>query len=298
MLRYAAIDIGSNAVRMLFQQIYESENGTIFKKMSLVRLPIRLGEDSFLKGEITAVKEEKLVHMAHAFTHLCTIFEVQNYLASATSAMRDSKNGAAIMARIKDEAGVDIKIIPGDDEAEVLYESIFNTGKIDDDKTYMFIDVGGGSTEINIFANGERKAWKSFNIGTIRLKEGIQKEEEWDVYAKWLRENAEKYQPEYMVGTGGNINKIYKLCGLADWQMLHRTDLQDKIEFLKQFTPKELIEKFDIRDDRADVIVHGANIYHRAMMEAGINEIIVPKVGLADGLIRRAYYANKEKNKQ
>lgn len=295
MLRYASIDIGSNAVRMLFQQIYENENGTIFKKMSLVRLPIRLGDDSFLKGEITPSKEDKLVHMAHAFIHLCTIFEVQNYLASATSAMRDSKNGASIMERIKNETGVDIKIIPGDDEAEVLYESIFNTGKIDDDKTYMLIDVGGGSTEINIFANGERKAWKSFNIGTIRLKEGILKNEEWNVFSEWLQENAKKYKPQYMVGTGGNINKIYKLCGLADWQMLHRNDLHDKIEFLKQFTPKELIEQFDIRDDRADVIVHGANIYHRAMVEAGIEEMIVPKVGLADGLIRRAYYANKEK---
>lgn len=298
MLRYASIDIGSNAVRMLFQQIYESENGTtIFKKMSLVRLPIRLGDDSFLKGEITPSKEEKLVHMAHAFKHLCTIFEVQDYLASATSAMRDSRNGNEIMKRIEQEVGVAIKIIPGDDEAEVLYESIFNTGKIDDDKTYMFIDVGGGSTEINIFANGERKAWKSFNIGTIRLKEGIQKADEWDVFSSWLNEKSLEFKPQYMVGTGGNINKIYKLCGLADWQMLNRNDIHDKIEFLKQFTPKELIEKFDIRDDRADVIVHGANIYHRAMIEAGIEEMIVPKVGLADGLIRRAYYANKEKNK-
>lgn len=295
MLRYAAIDIGSNAVRMLFQHIYESDNGPIFKKMSLVRLPIRLGDDSFLNGEITPKKEEKLVQMAHAFKHLCNIFEVQDYLASATSAMRDSKNGGEIMARIQNEIGVEIKIIPGDDEAEVLYESIFNTGKIDDDKTYMLIDVGGGSTEINIFANGERKAWKSFNIGTIRLKEGIQKEEEWEIFGQWLRENSAKYKPEYMVGTGGNINKIYKLCGLADWQMLHRNDIGDKIDFLKQFTPKELIEQFDIRDDRADVIVHGASIYYRAMQEANIEEMIVPKVGLADGLIRRAYYANKEK---
>ena len=159
----------------------------------------------------------------------------------------------------------------------------------------MLIDVGGGSTEINIFANGERKAWKSFNIGTIRLKEGIQKEEEWDIFGEWLRENSAKYKPEYMVGTGGNINKIYKLCGLADWQMLHRNAINEKIEFLKQFTTKELIEQFDIRDDRADVIVHGANIYYRAMQEADIEEMIVPKVGLADGLIRRAYYASKEK---
>ena len=295
MLRYASIDIGSNAVRMLFQQIYESENGTIFKKMSLVRLPIRLGEDSFIKGEITTKKEEKLVHMAHAFNHLCSIFEVQNYLASATSAMRDAKNGKSIIERIKQEVGVDIKIIPGDDEAEVLYESIFNTGKLDQDKTYMFIDVGGGSTEINIFSKGQRVAWKSFNIGTIRLKEGIQNEAEWDVYSQWLQENAAKYKPEYMVGTGGNINKIYKLCGLADWQMLHRNQIKEKIDFLKQFTPKELVEQFDIRDDRADVIVYGANVYHRAMVEANIQEIIVPKVGLADGLIRRAYYAQKEK---
>ncbi len=293
MLRYAAIDIGSNAVRMLFQQIYENENGTIFKKMSLVRLPIRLGDDAFLKGEITKPKEDKLLHMANAFVHLCSIFEVENYLASATSAMRDSKNGGRIIERISKETGVNINIIPGDVEAEVLYESIFNTGKIDENKTYMLIDVGGGSTEINIFAKGERKAWKSFNIGTIRLKEGIQDEKEWEVFSKWLKENAALYQPEYMVGTGGNINKIYKLCGLMDWQMLRQSDIEEKIEFLKQFTPTELVNQFDIRDDRADVIVHGASIYNRAMIEANIEEMIVPKVGLADGLIRRAYFSKK-----
>ncbi len=294
MLRYAAIDIGSNAVRMLFEQIYETESGTIFKKMSLVRLPIRLGDDAFLKGEITKSKEEKLVHMAHAFNHLCSIFEVQNYLASATSAMRDSKNGGRIIDRINQEVGVKIEIIPGDVEAEVLYESIFNTGKIDDDKTYMLIDVGGGSTEINIFASGERKEWKSFNIGTIRLKEGIQNEQEWEVFSKWLQDKSALYKPEYMIGTGGNINKIYKLCGLMDWQMLHQRQIHEKIEFLKQFTPEQLISQFDIRDDRADVIVHGASIYLRAMQEANIEEMIVPKVGLADGLIRRAYFSNKQ----
>ncbi len=293
MLRFAAIDIGSNAMRMLFEQVYETPNGPVFKKLSLVRLPVRLGEDAFLHGKISPKKESHLIDMAHSFRHLCSIFEVDDFQATATSAMRDAENGKEIIERIKNEIGIEIRIIPGEEEAMLLYESIFNTGTIDIEKTYMFIDVGGGSTEINFYSKGERKEWRSFNIGTVRFKEGLMADNAFDEFDTWISEMADKYQPDFAVGTGGNINKIYKLCGLKNWETLSRTALKEQIKFLKQFSEEELISKFDIKSDRADVIVPGGNIYKRAMKVANIDEMIVPKVGLADGLIRRMYLASK-----
>lgn len=294
MLRFAAIDIGSNAMRMLFEQVYETANGPIFKKLSLIRLPVRLGEDAFLHGEISEKKEDHLMSMAHSFKHLCSIFEIDEYRATATSAMRDSTNGMQIIQRIKEEVGIEIQIIPGEEEAKILYESIFNTGKIDKTLTYMFIDVGGGSTEINFYANGERKEWRSFDIGTVRLKEGVTKKQTFEEFEDWIKKTAQKYKPAFAVGTGGNINKLYKLCGLKDWATLTRKELHEKIDFLKKYTPEEMVNKFDIKADRADVIIPGGTLYHDAMKLAGIKEMIVPKVGLPDGLIRRMYLSSKK----
>lgn len=294
MLRYAAIDIGSNAMRMLFQQVYETSNGPIFKKLSLIRLPVRLGDDAFLKGEICEKKTEHLIDMAYSFKHLCRIFEVDEYQATATSAMREASNGMEIISRIRNEVGIDISIIPGEEEANILCESIFNTGKVDLESTYLMIDVGGGSTEINIVENGERKEWESFNIGAVRLKEGLVQQAEKDRFDNWLKSISEKYQLNYAVGTGGNINKIYKLCGLKDWAYLNTEDLSNKIDFLSTLSTTEMIEYHDIKPDRADVIVDGGSIYLQAMKSSGIESMIVPKVGLPDGLIRRMYYADKD----
>lgn len=291
---FASIDIGSNAIRMLFEQVYETNNGPIFKKLSLVRLPVRLGEDAFVKGEISKKKEKKVLHIAHSFKHLCEVFEVDAYLATATSAMRDAENGNEIIRQIKDETGIDVRIIPGEEEAQILYESIFNTGKIENNKSYVFIDVGGGSTEINLFENGVREKWSSFNLGTVRLKEGIQDEREWGRMEKWIKKNIKSEKPDFAVGTGGNINKIYKLCGLGEWKTLSRDVLNEKIKELATYSQKELIEKFELKNDRADVIVEGGEIYLRAMKAAKVKEMIVPKVGLSDGLIRRMYMESKK----
>lgn len=289
MLRFAAIDIGSNAMRILFEQVIETPDGPIFKKLSLIRLPVRLGDDAFLRGSISKKKEEHLIDLAHAYNHLSRIFEVDHFRATATSAMRDSSNGPAIIERIKSEVGIDIEIIPGEEEAQILYESIFNTGKIDEAKSYMFIDVGGGSTEINFYENGERKKWRSFDLGSVRLKEGVVKEETIKEFESWISENAKIFKPAYAVGTGGNINKLYKLCGLVNWKNLHRNKLKKQIDFLETISQEEMINKHDIKPDRADVIVPGGMVYFQAMKVAGIAEMIVPKVGLADGLIRRLY---------
>ncbi len=291
---YASIDIGSNAIRMLFEQVYETKKGPIFKKLSLVRLPVRLGEDAFVNGEISTKKAEKILHIVHSFKHLCEVYEVDDYLATATSAMRDSNNGNEIIREIKKETDIDIRIIPGEEEAKILYESIFNTGKIDNNKSYVFIDVGGGSTEINLFENGVREKWKSFNLGTVRLKEGIQDEREWGRMEKWIKKNIKSEKPDFAVGTGGNINKIYKLCGLGDWKTLSRDVLSAKVKELSAFTQKELIEKLELKYDRADVIVWGGEIYLRAMKAAKVKEMIVPKVGLSDGLIRRMYLDSRK----
>ncbi len=291
---YASIDIGSNAIRMLFEQVYETKKGPVFKKLSLVRLPVRLGEDAFVHGEISKKKARKVLHIAHSFKHLCEVFEVDAYLATATSAMRDAENGQEILKQVEDETGITVRIIPGEEEASILYESIFNTGKIEQNKSYVFIDVGGGSTEINLFENGVREKWKSFNLGTVRLKEGIQDEKEWDRMEKWIKKNIKSEKPDFAVGTGGNINKIYKLCGLGDWKVLTRDTLSAKMQELAAYSTKELIEKYELKPDRADVILNGGEIYLRAMKAAKVKEMIVPKVGLSDGLIRRMYLKGKK----
>lgn len=296
MLRYAAIDIGSNAMRMLFQQVYLTPNGPIFKKLSLIRLPVRLGEDAFLQGKICEKKAQHLVDMAHSFRHLCAIFEVDQYRATATSAMREASNGLDIIGRIREEAKIDIRIIPGEEEASILCEAIFNTGKIDTEHTYLMVDVGGGSTEINFYVRGERLEWQSFNIGAVRLKEGLVRSEDLAEMDRWIKEKSGIYQPDYAIGTGGNINKLYKLCDLKDWAMLPSFILEDKIEFLRGLSYDEMISNHDIKPDRADVIVDGGSLYLRVMEVANIAEMIVPKVGLPDGLIRQIYLETQKLN--
>jgi exopolyphosphatase/guanosine-5'-triphosphate,3'-diphosphate pyrophosphatase len=294
MHKYAAIDIGSNAVRMLFEQVYEKPNGPVFKKLSLIRLPIRLGEDAFMQQRISEEKEKQLMHMAQAFTHLVSVFKISEYRAAATSAMRESINGPDIIANIENDTGVKIEIIDGAEEARILYESVFNTGKITANESYMFIDVGGGSTEINFFINGERKAWNSFDLGSVRLFSGIQDPAARNNMEQFIEKHAKELNPRYAVGTGGNINKLYKLCGGKNWRMLRRKELKQKINFLKQYSTVEMVNNFDIKSDRADVIIPGGSIYVQAMKVAGIKKMIVPKVGLADGLIREIYYSKKK----
>lgn len=276
-------------MRMLFQQVYITPNGPIFKKLSLIRLPVRLGEDAFVQGKICEKKAQHLVDMAHSFRHLCAIFEVDDYRGTATSAMRDAANGMDIIARIRDEAHIDIEIIPGEEEASILCEAIFNTGKIDTEHTYVMVDVGGGSTEINFYVRGERLDWQSFNIGAVRLKEGLVHAQDIAEMETWIREKSRVYQPDFAIGTGGNINKLYKLCDLKDWAMLPAGMLADKIEYLRGLSFDEMINNHDIKPDRADVIVDGGSLYLSVMKAAGVPEMIVPKVGLPDGLIRRMF---------
>lgn len=288
-MRFAAIDIGSNGVRLLFQEVYQINGKPTFKKLSLVRLPIRLGDDAFLYNRISDKKAHQLIKMAKAFKHLKDVFEVIDYRACATSAIRDSENGPELIARILKETGISISVIDGSIEAEILFESIFSTNKMKTDESYMFIDVGGGSTEINFYVNGERVEWKSFNVGTIRIKEKILNEGVWSEMSEWIAKRSKEYKTRFAVGTGGNINKLYKMCGYKNWEHLEIEVLAEKLKWLKGFSVEQLIEEHGLRDYRADVIVPGGKIYLKAMESAGLDKMIVPKVGLADGLIRRMY---------
>ena len=213
-MRFASIDIGSNGVRLLFEEVYENDSKPVFKKLSLVRLPIRLGADVFKHKRISEKNVSNLIKMTQAFKHLRDIYGVEDYYACATSAMRDSDNGMEVIHRILQKTGINIEVIDGSKEADILFDSIFATGKLDVKKSYMFVDVGGGSTEINFYRKGERKAWKSFNVGTIRMKDGIQSEKSWSKLMNWVEEKSKMYEPDFAVGTGGNINKLYKLSGL------------------------------------------------------------------------------------
>ncbi len=288
-MRFAAIDIGSNGVRLLFQEVYQINGKPTFKKLSLVRLPIRLGDDAFLYNRISDKKAHQLIKMAKAFKHLKDVFEVVDYRACATSAIRDSENGPELIARILKETGISINVIDGGIEAGILFESIFSTNKLKTDESYMFIDVGGGSTEVNFYVDGERMEWKSFNVGTIRIKEGILNDEVWEEMGEWISARSKEYKTKYAVGTGGNINKLYKLCGYKNWETLEIDVLAEKLEWLKGYSVEEMIEELGLKAYRADVIVPGGSIYLKAMESAGLNKMIVPKVGLADGLIRRMY---------
>lgn len=292
-MRLAAIDIGSNGIRILFQEVYETKKGPVFKKLSLLRLPVRLGEDAFKLGRISEANTHKLLKMARSFKHLKDVYDVVDYRAVATSAMRESENGQAIIDRIMQETGIHIHLADGTEEATILYDSIFSTGKMDPHESYMFVDVGGGSTEVNFYEGGERREWRSFNIGTIRLKEGIQDEDVWKDMEKWLSSVSKSRKTKYAVGTGGNINKVYKLCNLKNWEILKADTLKSKIEELEQYSEQELIEVIGLKSYRADVIVPGSMLYYKVMKAAGINKMIVPKVGVADGLIREMHLASK-----
>lgn len=288
-MRFASIDIGSNGVRLLFEEVYENDDTPVFKKLSLVRLPIRLGEDVFLYKRISEKNVSNLIKMAQAFKHLKDVYGVDDYYACATSAMRDSENGMQVIHRILLKTGINIEVIDGSREADILFDSIFATGRLNPKSSYMFVDVGGGSTEINFYRKGERKAAKSFNVGTIRMKDGIQSQKSWNKLMDWIAEKSKLYEPEYAVGTGGNINKLYKLSGLKNWEILNTKTIKEKITWLEGFTLEEMKIDLELKPYRADVIVPASKIYYSCMKASNLSEMIVPKVGLADGIIQKMY---------
>lgn len=284
-MRYAAIDIGSNAVRLLIADIIENNTSVSYKKNTLVRVPLRLGDDAFLDHELSERKINDLMKTMSAFRNLMDVYKVTDYLAYATSAMREAGNGEQIAARIKGEANIELEIVNGQKEASIIYSSHVEEN-IDKSKNYLYIDVGGGSTELSLFSAGELWASKSFNIGTIRMLDNQDTDETWHDMMEFLRENTRPFKLISGIGTGGNINKLYRLSDEKEGTPLAFGKLKSLYQYLSSFSLKDRINVLGLNQDRADVIIPACEIYLTVMKAANIKNIYVPTVGLVDGIIQ------------
>jgi len=288
--KYAAIDIGSNAVRLLISNIIEQDGeSVVFKKNSLVRVPIRLGADVFINGEISIYNQQRMVDTMMAFSLLMKSHGVVRYKACATSAMREANNSAPLSKRVLDTCGINIDIIDGEAEAAIIAATDLNTF-IDPNKTYLYVDVGGGSTEFSIIHNGEKVRSKSFKIGTVRLLNDMVKNEIWQELEQWIKVNTKMYYKIELIGSGGNINKIFKISGKDQSKPLTYFYLTNYYKMLQNFSYEERITKLNLNQDRADVIIPATRIYLSAMKWSGAKDIYVPKIGLSDGIIKSMYY--------
>ena len=285
----AAIDIGSNAARLLISEAKVYTDGNVdFTKLNLLRIPLRLGIDVFDKGYITDERKQHLLDTLQAYKLLINIYKVEGLKACATSAMRDATNGPEIMQQVKEQTGIDIKIITGQEEASILYEThIAETLLLN--KSYLYIDVGGGSTEVTLYSKGKIIFKESFNIGTIRLLHNRVTDEQWDYMKLYIKTNLKGYEPIEAIGTGGNINKIFSLSKRKEGKPLPLELLKDYYREMSLSTVEERKHLYGFRDDRADVIVPALNIFTSIMRWANAEEIFVPKIGLADGLIKMLY---------
>jgi exopolyphosphatase/guanosine-5'-triphosphate,3'-diphosphate pyrophosphatase len=288
-MRLAAIDIGSNAARLLISEAIPEKDGTVrFNKLNLVRVPLRLGFDVFEKGEISKEKRGMVLQTMKAYSHLINAYQVKQVIVCATSAMRDASNSADIIRKVKLETGLEIEIISGELEASLIYENHI-AENMDTEHSYLYIDVGGGSTELTFFADGKLVSKESFNIGTIRLLKNMVTEEQWDTMKETIKLKTKGYKKIVAIGTGGNINKIFSLSKKKDGRPLTLDLLKDYYKELSSYKLADRIRIYDLREDRADVIVPALLIYLNVMRWADAEEIYVPKIGLADGLIHHLY---------
>lgn len=285
--RFAAIDIGSNAVRLLLSEVFETDGGPYFRKISLIRIPIRLGEDAFVLGRISKDKADRLLHTIQGFNALVEAYRPLDFRACATSAMRESDNGEKIKDRILSHTGVDIEIIQGKQEARIIFANN-PWNHLEEGNAWLFVDVGGGSTEITIYANGNSVS-RSFGIGTIRLLEGLVCKVQWKEMKTWVREHTRPFSGIDAIGSGGNINTIIKLAKCPDGISITIGKMKNVKSHLKFFSYDDRITKLGLKPDRADVIMPALKIYLSVMKWGGIGKISVPQIGLADGLVRIMY---------
>lgn len=294
-MKFAAIDIGSNAVRLLIGNVYESKTGPIFKKADLVRIPLRLGEDAFLHQKISPEKIAKLIIAMKAFRHLIDFYEIKEYKACATSAMREANNSVDVIEQVAKESGIAIEIIDGKVEAQIIYSNHI-AEKLSPESNYLYIDVGGGSTELTLFSKNQVVATRSFNIGTIRFLNNLVPKEVWNDFKEWIKKETKDFQPVNAIGSGGNINKIFKMSRKKQNRPMTYKRLTEMHELLEAYTLQERIEVLGLNADRADVIVPAAKIFITVMKAANIKEIYVPQIGMADGLIHLLYEEHVAKN--
>lgn len=294
-MKLAAIDIGSNAARLLISEAEAGENGKPqFQKLNLIRVPLRLGFDVFEKKFISAEREEMIVNTIKSYRLLCDVYGVKYLKACATSAMRDAQNGAAIIGKVKEETGIGIEIISGDVEASLIYENHV-AENMDKAHSYLYIDVGGGSTELTFFADGALVFKRSFNIGTIRILKKQVDDFLWDEMRDFIRRETRSHEGDMIaIGSGGNINKVFSMSKRKEGKPLQLELLKDYYRELGSFSLEDRMRIYKMREDRADVIVPAILIYINVMKWADIGEIYVPKIGLADGLIQHLYNEVKQ----
>lgn len=287
--KYGAIDVGSNAIRLLIVTIIEQEGyDTKFKKTSLIRVPIRLGADVFSVGKISEASYLRMIDSFKAFKLLMKTHNVVKHKACATSAMREAKNGKTIAKRILDETGIEINIINGKDEAKIIASTDIKEYLLHD-KTFLYVDVGGGSTELTIYSEKKSVISKSFKMGTVRLINNLVDDKMWDQMKVWIVNNTKKYDHITLLGTGGNINSTYKFSGKKIGTPLSYRYLTTYFNKVKAMSYEDRIFQLDMNPDRADVIIPALKIYNSAMKWSGAEYIYVPKIGLSDGIIRSLY---------
>ncbi|MBP8792233.1 MAG: rod shape-determining protein [Lutibacter sp.] len=290
--KLAAIDIGSNAIRLLISNVITERNGKepTFTKSALVRVPIRLGADTFNQKNISEESKNRMIKAMEAFKLLMEVHGVQKYKACATSAMREAKNGVAVTNEIFEKTSVKIDLIDGKKEAAIIFSTDLSK-IIKNDRSYIYVDVGGGSTEMSIFSNGKIVTSKSFKIGTVRLlNKELSFKNVWENIEIWLKANTINLKKPTLIGSGGNINKIFKLSGKMEGEPLSLIYIKAQYYFLKSMSYEDRISELELNPDRADVIIPATKIYLSAMKWSGARKIYVPKVGLADGIVKSMYY--------
>ncbi len=295
-MKLAAIDIGSNAARLLIVNVQtDTEGNTDYTKLNLIRIPLRLGFDVFSSGKISTAKTEQLIDTMRIFSLLMKVYEVEHFSAFATSAMRDASNGIAITKKIKKETNLSITVISGSEEAEIIYETHI-AELLDKKDAYLYIDVGGGSTEVTLYAKGKLITKRSFNIGTIRLLNNLINANQWKQLSDFISKHTKQFPSIKAIGSGGNINKLFSLTKQKEGTALSFTNLQKYYKEFSKLSVTERMQHYRIREDRADVIVPAMEVYLSIMKAAKAKEIFVPRIGLADGMIKKIY-SNLEKKK-
>jgi exopolyphosphatase/guanosine-5'-triphosphate,3'-diphosphate pyrophosphatase len=294
-LKFAAIDIGSNAIRLLIEEVHIHNGQYHIEKVSLTRVPVRLGEDVFTIGEISKDKVSQLVKTMRAFWYLMDVHNIEYFRACATSAMREATNRKEVLIKIAKEANIKIDILTGDEEANLIFNN-FITQNLSKSANFLYIDVGGGSTELTLINNGKRIKAKSFELGTVRMLTNAVKTSEWEKARKWIESSQIHNAKLTAIGTGGNINTVFKIQGKKPSEMLARKEILEQYNYLKTLSYDERITILKLKPDRADVILPACEIYLNLMEFANIREMLVPKIGLSDGIILEIF--DKWKNSQ
>ncbi|MDG1040520.1 MAG: ethanolamine ammonia-lyase reactivating factor EutA [Polaribacter sp.] len=290
--KYAAIDIGSNAIRLLIANvIVEKDKEPQFRKSSLVRVPIRLGADTFVSGEISPANTERMIDAMESFKLLMKINNVEKYKACATSAMREAENGKEVAQLILEKTGVEIDIIGGKKEAAIIFSTDLSE-LIENDASYLYVDVGGGSTEFTIFSKGRIINSKSFKMGTVRLINNKKPDNKiiFKEVQKWIEINTKDLKKLSLIGSGGNINKLFKMSGRTIGKPISYIYLNAQYQFLKKMSFDDRVSELSLNPDRADVIIPATKIYLSAMKWSGARKVYVPKIGLADGIIKSLHH--------